>query len=344
MNELLENAIYEVSESKKYLQSIQAQFADDPELLSIYEPSAKEMVNMCEGNLLNLLNKQAEVDFTMGQNREDIDVWIRIEGDSFHDGHGPIGAVGNFLQKFSKTTQKITSLIGGDIPAFPSFDLVQTAAGSLKLGLKRTAIESGNCLFPDEWERLKESAIQQNVAMKGIETLMEIMDMANRSDNPNELSSISSDEIDLYKFIYYTKDLTPSSRSPIEKISFEIRNSMPSGGSKKNITVDKQTRKNLMSVTKELGKNIEHIQITGVIRAIDIDNRSFVLRELEGKIDISEIETKFPRSFSPEQIANLLNKKVNASGFLKKDQSGRSKRFDVEEFSELTNDVDEDIE
>lgn len=331
--EELTEAIAELKDARDYLQSIRSEFLNEPDLIRFYEPSALESVRLNEIVVANLMKEETGSEFHSLSEKESTDFWIRLEGDQFKDGKGPIGIVGSFLQKLSTSAQHVVEMFNnnsnGQVQVGSLFDLVQTAPGSLKLGLRRSSsIESSSVLFPaDPWERLKECSNEREKALQGINSLVGVISSVNDNIDLETLKSEVGGNIPAYKLLHYAKEITPSSRSPVTRISFEFNEF-------KHVVADKITRKAIMNFSKEIEKVIEYIKGDGIIRAVDIDNRTFIIRELNGKnIERSELECHFPGSISTQETQNYLDQRVIFTGFLHKTVSGRTQKIDIEQLS-----------
>lgn len=331
--EELAEAIADLKGTRDHLQSVRCEFQNEPDLLRFYEPSALEMVRLNEAIVANIMNEETGSEFHSLSEKESTDFWIRLEGDQFKEGKGPIGIVGSFLQKLSTSTQHVVEMLNnnfnGQIQVGSLFDLVQTAPGSLKLGLRRSIpIESSALLFPDDpWKRLKECSIEREKALQGINSLIEIISSINNNKSSENLTSDVGGEIQAYKLLHYAKEITPSSRSPISRVSFESTIF-------ENVVADKNTRKAIIRFSKEIKQGIEYVNGNGIIRAVDIDNRTFIIRELIGKsFERNELECHFPSIISTQAIQKYLDQGVNITGFLHKTVSGRAQKIDIEKLS-----------
>lgn len=136
-------------------------------------------------------------------------------------------------------------------------------------------------------------------------------------------------EKDLKKLIHYTKELVPSSRSTIDKVSFESSYI----DSFKTVEATKETRRYLVDKEKTLTRESTFVEGEGWIRAVDMDNLTGTIRPLHYKdITLEEISCKFSSDkFSPDDIATFIDKFFNVNGFLVYNQHQEPIRLDIDE-------------
>lgn len=364
INKEVMEALNDLKEANDYLQSLREEFKDDPELLSFYEPSAKEIVRQFHSRLSLLLSKELDMNLMSSRNdvNSEVDIWIRIEGDEFQQGRGPIGSVGSYLQKLNNASKHAINLIAQTKKGYAAiknklsnlacFDLVATAEGSLKLGLKVHDNYNAFCNQDDfqqlyfSWEDIdgrqkdeqeQESINIQQLSVEGFELLAKTIASARDNVLFNELREEYSDK-GMLKLLHYAKELVPSSRSSIEYISFE---SSKFSISTSNIKLDKHVRKSLSDKAKGFRNNTSFVEGTGWLRAIDTDYYTVVIRPFNYNAgELTEIECRFPHDeFHSEQVASFLDKFVNISGFLVFSQNNSPIRLDVDSIS-IQNKVD----
>ncbi len=337
---MIEQVIRDIQEAKEYLESLRTEFSSQPELLEFYEPTALEIVRHHELRLSELLQQATGTDFISRPTEQEIDVWVRLEGEQFHEGKGPVGIVGAFLQKLNTASQHVVSLIDDGIKRanLPFFDLSQTAPGSLKLGLKKPDINdftADQSLFEvDPWDKLKEMKNEQEKAVQGFQLLVKAISAVS-DDNIDEIRNELPNENSVIKLLHFAKELAPSTRSPIERISFEGKDI---GIPKRIVSADKQTRKLLMESAKKLKQDSEYVEGKAVIREQDIDYLTLTARPLViGEKQFNEIKCKFANNVTADDIDNYLNRLVNISGFLIYGTNNQPLRLEIDEIA-----IDED--
>lgn len=328
-------AINDLKEAKEYLKSIQEQFKDDPELLGFYLPSAQEIVRQYEIRLKNVLEQETGIELKLEQRIKEPDIWIRLQGEKFKRGMGPIDAVGSFLHKLNQASHKVIKLLQGESTRFaPSFfNLVATAEGSLKLGLSRPDVFDGNnndqldLGLDDPWEKLKIINEQNEKAIKSLQLLIKALDSDN-DESMNELQKELQNQNDILKLLHFAKDLTPSIRSSIERISFEGA-AVPQ--KQKVVSIDKQTRRLLSERAKVLKKDMLYIEGRALIRQQDMDTHILTARPLilEDNKQYNEVKCTFSPHISI--LENYLDKFVSLSGFLIFGANNQPLRLEIDE-------------
>ncbi|MCZ8520166.1 MULTISPECIES: hypothetical protein [Paenibacillus] len=344
------NIIYEtiaqLKKARKSLENLRSKFQDQPNVLGFYEPSAVFVVDRLENQLSNLLSQETGVNFKPSSETDNsADLWIRIEGEDFEGGKGPIGQVGNFLTKLNNANRNVISLIehkkgikkkNSDIP---SFNLVATAAGSLKLGLKKPDInieieEQSNQMelfSPEEqdpWDKFKNAIEDSRAATQSMKVLVKAIASVHNENALTELMADFEDK-EVIKIIHYAKELAPSNRSSIDFVSIEGNDI---GVSEKIIRTDKTTRKILTEHAKKLLPSTEYIEGTAVIGVADVHNKMLIARPLKyNNIVHDEIRCLFLKPVTPEEIKEFLNEMVTISGYIIYDKSGRLLRLEIDE-------------
>ncbi|MCA1295405.1 hypothetical protein LBW89_20570 [Paenibacillus sp. alder61] len=340
----LSETIEKLKEAQKNLERIRSTYKDNSELLNIYEPSAKYLVDSMKDRLNELLNE--EVDLKLSQPDKDVDLWIRINGEDFQSGKGPIGLVGNFLSKLSNANRQSLNLIAKarniDIKSitneFPlSFDLTTTATGSLKLGLKspnlKVDIDDEQLdMFSynkDPWEKLRELATQNEMAVESMQLLLSALASA---EDEEILSGLVEkyNERDVLKIIHYAKQVTPSSQSNIDAISFE-GNSVTFR--QRIVNTTKHTRKQLSKQAKKL-VNKEFVHGKGKVRGVDLDDKSLIIRPFVFEdVKHDEIRCYLLNDDGEQSLERFLKKRVKVSGFVVYSSNNKLLRLEAEEIT-----------
>ena len=331
---LIVEAIEDLKEAREYLRSIKEEFGSDPELLTFYEPSAREMVRQYEIRLKNVVESESGLQLAVRQDEEP-DVWIRLEGADFRNGSGPIDAVGTFLHKLNQASHKVSKLLFADTARFaPSFfDLVATADGSLKLGLSGANVVNTNTQqlefeLNDPWDQIKQVVGNREKALISLKLLVKALDQENE-DSVSELQKDLSNPNDILKLFHYAMDLTPSIRSPIEGISFEVPMSF---NEVMAIKVDKGTRKKLSERAKRFKQDTLYIEGRALIRQQDLDNDSLTARPLilEDNKQYDEVKCVVSPQGVTEGVS-FLGKFVSVSGFLVFGTNNKPVRLEIDE-------------
>ncbi|WP_342426304.1 hypothetical protein [Paenibacillus sp. FSL L8-0158] len=342
----LPELMQQLKKAQDNLERIQSAYADQADLLSFYEPSASFLVKSLKHQLSEFLIKTTGFGLAVD---DDIDLWIRIEGEEFQGGKGPIGVVGSFLNKLNVANKFAYSVVSkmkefkltDQVSDFSSaFDLAATGNGSLKLGLKRPGLHFNTDreqldLFSfsekstENWDILKEGAQHNEVFTDSINLVLSAIASAEDEATFEKLSQ-DYDRKDILKVIHFAKELVPSSQSSIDAISFEVEHlAFP----KKIIRTNKETRKLLSNQAKKLIPDKEFIHGKGMIRAVDLDEKTITLRPLEYEdTKHEEVKCIFSKGIDKRKLQSLLDKPINLEGFLVFSSNDKLLRLEVEKF------------
>ncbi|MCP1355527.1 hypothetical protein [Aneurinibacillus migulanus] len=353
-------ALNDLKEANEYLQSLREEFKNQPDLLNFYEPSAKEIVKQFHARLSLLLSTDLDMNLLYNRNEANhdnsVDIWVHLEGAEFHQGKGPIGIVGTYLQRLNNASKHAINLVAqtkqgyavikSKLASLACFDLAATAQGSLKLGLKLHDVDEKFHEHEDfqqlyfSWEETPSQKHQEEsrdeidfneLALEGFDLLAKTVASAQDNKLFNELRKKYSDK-SMLKLLHYAKELVPSSRSTIEYISFESNKlSFPTN----HIKLDKQVRKLLTHRARSFRNNTTFVEGNGWLRAIDTDHHTVVIRPFNYSTgELTQIECRFPYDeFQSEQVASFLDKFVNISGFLIFNQNNSPVRLEVDSIS-----------
>jgi hypothetical protein len=338
-------AINDLKKAKKYLCNIKDNYSDS-NLLNLYLPSAEALVKQYSKRLETLLSE-----IVVSEGKHNVDVWISIEGNNFRHGKAPINIIGPLLQKINTANRHAVQLIlqkNNNYPTdpesipIPSFDLVTTKAGSFKLGLKIADIEQDDSqqeLFQeDPWIIIKKYNESRNLSIEGLNLLLTTIASVQKPNLLEDLRRIY-EEKSVIKLIHYAKELTPSSRAPIDNITFECSFFKEPN---RIITADKQTRRVLNYQAKSLKKDSIFVKGTGVIRAIDLDNKTIHARPFSyGKKNIEDLACIFNPNLSHDTIVESIDKVVQINGFLVFDKNNVPTQLEVEDIN-IDNNEDSD--
>lgn len=277
-NQNITETVNDLKLAKTRLQEIGKLYQNEPVLLGIYKFSAEKMVETLESHLEYLLNKETNSEFNLQSNKGDMDVWIKIEGSKFAEGKGPINVIGSYLQKLNTAARHSTKLVKSkvdelnNINFYPTFNLAETAKGSLKIGLEQGDIYSHDSdlqldLFDDQSIDLFDiEVLKKKVTTEAIEVLFKALASANDETLFNELLAEYEEE-DVIKLIHYAEELAPSNRSNIDAISFD------GSGIKfaDTLRTDADTRQLLRERAKKLKQDKEFVEGTAFIRQYTVD-------------------------------------------------------------------------
>lgn len=345
------NYIAEITETMNHLKAaeesierLKEDYKDNPMLLSFYMPSSEKLVEMLKIRLNSLMQEY------LGGTSVNPDIWIRLQGKVFDNGRAPLGVVGTFIKKLVTANQHAVALleqvkyegirINKKIKELAELDLVVTAPGSLKLGIKKPELNKFyNCEVEGENGNIDENMILNCIeeatkeSEKGIEGLQLLSRAIIAASDEEELKVLSEDVKDsknLLKLLHYAREIAPTQSSQIESITFSGVLSPKSGY--REVVVSKETRVKLRDMSNNLLGNDKYIEGIGTVRALDFDKLTFRIDSLKfDKVILDNIECKVnEKEFSEEDIEKIANKQIRLSGILVYSSTGTAKWLEVD--------------
>ena len=323
----VEEIIVKLKSAQQNLQELREKFAGDKFLLGVYEPSAVELVNLYKGALEEKLSREIGENFSI-EREQDMDFWIHIEGKNFKNGQGPISFVSSYLNKLNSACRETIRILGG-AEYFDReeslFCLAETAAGSLRLGIRKNTTENDNstnehCLFSDteiNWEEFNRVAQKNEHISRAINLLLKIMESSNSEEKLGNLMSEIGDADKFVKLLNYARELMPSNKSGVISISFERFKG------NRVVSVDVGTRSRVNEYTKKILPDKRFVFGIAAIRSQDLDTRKIIARPFYNKeLFIDELDCAVPSECSME---NYLNNIVFLTGVLVSDRNKRQR-------------------
>lgn len=323
----VEEIIVKLKSAQQNLQELREKFAGDKFLLGVYEPSAIELVNLYKDALEEKVSHEIGENFFI-EREQNMDFWIHIEGKNFKNGQGPINFISNYLNKLNSACRETIRILGG-AEYFDReeslFCLAETAAGSLKLGIRKNTMENENltaerCLFSDteiNWEEFNRVAQKNEHISRAINLLLKIMESSHSEEKLNKLMSEIGDADKFIKLLNYARELMPSNKSGVVSISFERFKG------NRIVSVDVGTRSRVNEYTKKILPGRNFVFGIAAIRSQDLDTRKIVARPFYNKeLFIGELDCTVPSECSME---NYLNNIVFLTGVLVSDRNKRQR-------------------
>lgn len=352
-NEILET-LESLKEAKENLKRIDEQYYNEPEIHQIYSYSAKELIGNLESHLEYLLNNQTNSKFTLTSSVDDVDVWVHIEGDKYNEGRGPINSIGTYLKKLNTAAKHTISILKEQTTSLEEskfdtyFELVETAKGSLKLGLKgkvdRLLNEDEGTLFENDPDRKVFHLDEYSKVRKLISDSMALILKTLSSADDEKVSKEIFDEYgenNAIKLYHFAKELAPSSRSNINQVTFEGR-LLPKN--KPYIKIDSVTRRNLTSKSKQMIQNKEFIQGTALVEEyknnVNVAYYSLIAKPLKYNKESINVELRLDKDKHIISENEVLNQLLEIEGFLHFDNKSDPTYVAVDE---VTFDNDDDL-
>lgn len=342
--ENLKELINDLILAKEHLEKLREDFKDDPELLSFYEPSAIYLINQLKERIYK------EISLITGEPKIQPDLLVKIEGKAFKKGRAPVGILSNFLKCLNTANKHAISILenidykGGrfinKIRELAELRLVSIEPGSLCLGFEPPDPEWLLDRPPEQMSINPEKEIIEltkasKKSLEGISLLLLALNAAKDNDSLTILQDKVKEQKNILKLLYFARQLTPSSVSNINSISFYAKKLL-----KTDIPVvaDTKTRERLQEISKEIVQREEYVEATGIIRAIDLDKPEVKIRPILIKDEmLEEIDGKLKIDLSESEKEYYFNRKVYLAGFLKYTEKGEIQRLEIDEISDDTN-------
>lgn len=341
----LVEAILSLQEAQAQYERIKMEYKEEPLLRDFYLNSAEELITYLKEHI-KYLNESVLGIENVESIKDTPEVWIRLEGAGY-DGKAPIGVVGNFLQKLSNANRVAVNMIskisqmGEDVQdslnKFATFDLVATAEGSMKLGLKRTEFalnleqEQLDLFYGDDFYDDSEKQNLEDFKYVPINAIELINKTIESVENPSVLENLKQTygEIHLQKLLHYTKEILPSNRSSYDSISIEFNKPVD----KPVIKATKDIRKKMHDLEKALLKESQYVESKGLVRAVDIDKNQLILRPFKyNGVRIDEIICEVnPTIVRDERFKELIDQIIEFKGILYFNQEEIPTKLKIEE-------------
>lgn len=335
LTEIYANAVKDLTDLRNRL-------ADDPELLPVFEPSAKYLISSVRREILHLLDAAYSDD-------SDIDVWIRLEGDSLADGRAPLSVLGVYLNSVAVANKHAVSIakkmdhhgrrFAREVTDVAEFSLVRTAPGSVKVGLMRPDPSKFIATLPDQGQQspfpsmFLESLVRANeesaIAIDGFRLLARTVEVAQGNQ---ELDRLCADvgQYNTLRLLHQAQSLAPTRKGSINTVS--IYGKGLERTEEQRILMTRETQEELKRCATVLLDDRKMAQARGRIRAVDIDRRKFIARPLcleDTDEFYTELECRLPDDMDESYIKAILDKPVYISGTAVLSETGELRCIEV---------------
>jgi hypothetical protein len=219
------------------------------------------------------------------------DVWLAIEGEGIEAQTASSSLLASYLDVVRKGVQSIAEInLLGSLSARPTrglqeacdLQLVALRAGSVRLGLR----------LPDGADASENPALIENqrAASGALTEYLEVASWAARAGDEQWLSERFPEPAKRKTLLAAIKSLTPGNRSGVHSVTLSGRR-VPGLGP---VTLTRGTKKRLDRALELL---VENAQATheGLLREIDLDKRTFLIRRPESK---AVVRCSFPPALS----------------------------------------------
>jgi hypothetical protein len=233
---------------------------------------------LAEGPLQEARRIRRELDEFTGiliAERDEAPLWMTLEGGRVQWGEASASVVIAYLGALRKAIQSIAGFIAtGKLARKPTSDLLRAcdpelvafAPGSLAIGLRLPEPEHSTGELRGAWRSAK----------SGLDELLVVAAWAARSDSHDTLASSMPDPRQRLVSLRAVRDLVPSPSGGVDYVEFSGRAIGASGPIR-------LTRAAAFRIQTAIGVDSpkRELRLEGVIRQLDLDKHSFVLREVE---------------------------------------------------------------
>jgi hypothetical protein len=317
-----------ISQLTVELEQLREEFAAEPQLYDVYSQSLTHELQLLRERALSIL---MEADARA-------DLWIRLQGEDFGAGAGPVDIVAGFLTNLKVAAKHAAAALLGvshsggrflkEIEAAVAFDFVATAPGSLKIGLARASAHRSDVPHEDLLGpgAVVDAIIQADdergaLGIRAVKTLMQALDSA---DDPEALAALRKEVGDhgALRVMYHARTLFTRGVDVLE-VHGRV---LPRGGS-----YQARVKERLRAIGEELVLTERYITGVGVVRMLDLDRRTVRLEHVKGDsiADASTVNAEFDDAITGP-IAPFMGSLVTFSGLLTFDVMGSPQRIQLD--------------
>ena len=340
----ISEALHHLKNAQDSLHNIHIKYSDNQAMLNLYEPSIKYLVECLHQDLSELIDEY------VGSCNYEPDVWVHIQGSVFKDGSAPLSLVSSFIKKLVTANQHAVTLlkdvafsgirINKQIKRLAELDLVTTAPGSLRLGIKKPSLDyflelddSSQTRIDEaeQKERMLEKAVQESsVSLSGLKLLLKAITATNDPGMLKSLTAEINDPKGVLKLLFYARDLAPSQSSKIDTITFTGKLVEDIGISETVAT--KETRNRIRETSRRIITTEQYIDGIGTVREVDLDKMSFRLMNLSFEDrTYSNVECIISQNaYGEADLQEIAGREIRIAGILTYSDTGEVKSLEVD--------------
>lgn len=269
---------------------------------------------------------------------DEADLSLELEGPDTKVSHPRISLVSNMFQRVQRQVRAVAHSIPGITERVESSGVQrkkrQYFSHELDLGFASMALNDvlrvGFTLpAPDPGNLLGEDDPAFKAVREAVESIKVVsLSMAEFDDDEEIRESVSKrirDPKVLDSTLIAVKEMTPSTRSGIEAVRIYGKGSKPEEIGKP-LTLKSRTTLNQM-IAKPVHAE-EEIEITGLVREIDLDERRFELRQITGGV-VNDLRCVYGKEAKDSVAKQWLDDQIVVFGRVQKDASGRPRLMKV---------------
>jgi hypothetical protein len=295
-------------------------------------PVNEAQYHLLAGSTIELIQSiRAEIDAYLGIG-PDTDLAVSLEGELVSLGHTSAGLITRIIDFFRRGLQSVASVLHADnlpgaapkragwIEQLCDLALVGLGPGSVQVFLDLTA--TGGGLFAEEDRRLLNEALT---------TLFDGLEWAAREEEgmPPFLERLSP--ATRLSVLGVVARLLPPQTGPVERIAYRRRAEGPAKPPQR-ATLTRESRQRVHREMERLVADRKFVEAEGVIRQIDLDAQTFILRERpDGEPDLP---CEYPDDLA-ETAKELLDCRVTVAGLLETSRLTHRSKMEAEAIEPL---------
>ncbi|BAS26378.1 hypothetical protein LIP_0521 [Limnochorda pilosa] len=347
LKEELASRLDDLDRARAELERVRDLFRSEPELLRLYEPSARYVADKLAEDVWRFLINEWNL-------TPPSDAWITLRGVE-EDARLHSSVVAKYLNRLVVANQHAVSILenssyrGGrfrsDIRAIADFEIVAVLPGSARIGLKApTSLDVAEQvvqgeLFSDEAEVLR----RRDRALAGLRLLVQVFRAV---DSPDLLKQLEDrfQTRRLLELLRYAKQLTPTARSPYRSVEFSGKVLQDELQEPQPICVTAATHERVDETVTRLSESQQYAEERGIVREVDLDRKKMILRRISASAaGLRELPCDLPPELPEADAEQLLNKPVAVTGWLIfSSPHGQPSRMEVESVSVMGEDENDD--
>jgi hypothetical protein len=288
---------------------------------------SEEMIDAVCAPYLETLKTLYLEDYPLAKAIEQSDLLVRLEGPAISRDNPRISIIAGELAKVRAQVGKVAKSIAElssnfrGVPDEMDLGLSAFAKGSLILGFTvptATEVAEGRdgqeSLFGEQDPFFK-------AAREAIRTIGIVTKHVTEDGSPDDLSSLVPDPKVRDTALSAVKELSPSGRTGISSVRLSGK-SITDLEVKQPLTV--KTRETIRKRIERplIGPSVEPpVTIIGYVREMDLDNKRFELRHLEG-LEVSDVRCVYVNE-TDEEAKQWLNTRARVTGVVERDPAGK---------------------
>ncbi len=298
-------------------------------------PHNEVQYHLLAGSTIDLIQSiRADIDAYLGIG-PDTDLAVSLEGDTVSLGQTPVGIITRSIDTFRRGLQSVAGVLYADAQSLPvprratwierlcELSLVGLGPGSVKVFLDLPAAGSG--LFAKEERSLLDDALT---------TLFDGLEWAAREEDPVPPSLDRLRVPARLTVLGVVARLLPPQTGPVQQITYRRRSAGPAKPPCQ-ATLTRRSRQRVQQEMERLVADRHFAEAEGVIRQIDLDAQTFVLRERPEELD--DLPCEYPDALA-DTAKELLDRRVKVAGLLETSRVTHRSKMEAEAIEPLGGD------